>query len=775
MDNKLEIHVTKQRVLYPKSQQYNDGDFAIVTCKVVKKIQGEPKIHELYKTITIKGNLSQMEDKAVYRIIASENYDKSYNSYSYDVSYMQEMVDLNNEVEQRLFLRRVLTDKQVEAFMDKFDNPIEVLDSKDLDLISSVKGVTKKKAQTLLDKYSKCRNDAKIYVFLGQYGLTNVMIDKIKNQFSNSDMAIKTIKENPYDLIRLVNGIGFKKADEIAMKMGVHIHSDKRCTAFIQHHLDSLAQTGNSYTTVTELMNGIYDALGNDFPRSSVSESLKYLIKMRILWHSEDKKYVGLQKYYRLEQSVARNLLRLNSVKGNFKSLNKEEVLKQVQETQGWEYTDEQLSCIQSCIDNNVVLITGLAGSGKTATVNGVLKSLSEYTFAQCALSGKASVNLTEATGVQGYTIHRLLGYNPMFNPPFTYDEHNPLEHDIIILDELSMVDANLFDNLISAISTGAKLIMLGDDGQLESIGVGNIIYDLMNSGVITHCKLSKVHRQASKSAIITESRKVRYSEQIIPRNFSGIETLGELQDFTLIGYQDNKQRAKGELKPTINFMIKKFEEKLSLANNNVMDVCMMLPTRSNGSGCYKANLIVQSMLIDTSSNVFVEVGKRSNTPYKLFVGDKVINTKNNLNTKYTETFVNDIGIEDEVVHERPIYNGNMGIITDINVEDDTMIIDFDGIGLVEIESEDINNIELGYCITVHKMQGAGYPYVICGLDNTHYIMQNRELVYTMITRTKKHCDFVFETPALIRAINTTNIQNKNTFLPLFLNGMYEL
>lgn len=763
---KIEVHVRKKRVMYPKNGVYQDNDFAIVTVDIDNVIEGDPKVHPIFGTLTLKGNMPYLEHDGVYRVIGIEEYDDKYKSYNYKVEYMQEVVNFDSVEGQREFLLRFVSEKQVDAMFEALENPIKTIENGNVEELCKVKGIGKTMAQKILDRFAKCKDFARAYIELGKFGLTTTMINKLCSHYGNADRAVTVVQDNPYVLADEVNGIGFKKADEIAMSMGVDPHSVKRGKAFITYFLETEAQKGNSYVYTDILMDGIMEHLGYEYPDEVIRDSLQGLVKDYTLWHNVDKTMLALRKYYTLERNIAKELVRLRDAENQFNFENWEDKIYKLQEKQGWKHTDEQFEGIRSTLEHNVVLVTGLAGTGKTATVKGMVEVLGDhYQISQCALSGKAAVNLEHATNYPSSTIHRLLGYAG--GEGFAHNKETKLDTDIVILDELSMVDAPLFYSLIQAIRTGAKLIMLGDMGQLENIGVGNIIYDLIDSGVIQHVHLTKVHRQASKSAIITKSKDIRESKQIVSSDFEGELTLGELQDLHLVGYQySTLNQPKDAIRPTIDLIVGKFKEKLKLTDN-INDIMVLLPTKSRGSSCYVMNAILQDIVLPTRMLKGLVVGEKSKEPYTLYKGDKVINLVNDKNAVY----INKEG--DEI--PRPIFNGNMGIIQSIDYENSSIVVDFEGIGLVTIPKAKLTNIALGYCITTHKSQGSGVPYVICGVDNTHYVMLTREMIYTMLTRAKKHCDLIFETQALIKAIKTTNVAHKQTFLPYFLNGTLDM
>lgn len=777
------------RQFYPKdNKKIMDGDWGIVTVRVHEiEVDGEMldynkldfnnkhkdyalHIDPRFGTITIKGNMCEMHKDTRYKVSLKEVYDSKYERWGYDIKFIQERYSFDTVEKQRKFLLRILTERQVDNIFATFESPMEILENNDVEALTNVKGIGEKTAQDILSKFMATKDFGKAFVELSGYGLTNAMIYKLVDRYGSPDIVVSKVKNNPYILAHEVDGIGFLKADAIALSVGYDPNSPKRCSAYLQYFFDNMVQEGHSYVTGEHMMDAIYDALGNTFNHESISLALRWLTDKGKLWFNEDRTVFASRKHYEIERLVALNIIRLVNAENNFYFDNWEEKIAQVEAEQGWQFTDEQYTSIQSTLEHNVVVTAGYGGTGKSSSVSGMLRVLEGYTFAQCALSGKASVNMMHITGADGYTIHRLLGYNPQTG--WKHSESNPLEYDIIILDEFSMVDAELFARLLCAIKDGAKLIMLGDTGQLTNIGIGNVMHDLIESGYVWTNQLTQIHRQAAKSAIITESIKLRNSEHIVKAGFEGRVILGELQDLEIIGYKEHENRKTGENGKGVQLIM---DEYLRIRPNvsNIMDISVILPTNYRGTCTYKLNLLIQAVEINHKKGLNVrglEIG--GDHPYTLYIGDKVINTKNNYQSFYREYLGEDeFGnpMYDKV--KREIYNGNMGIVTAIDHQNREIEVDFERIGKVTITADDLSNIHLGYAISVHKSQGATIPYVIVGLDYSHFKMLSRELVYTAITRAKTHCILVAETRALRRATTTTNIVSKQTFLPYFLDG----
>ena len=407
---------------------------------------------------------------------------------------------------------------------------------------------------------------------------------------------------------------------------------------------------------------------------------------------------------------------------------------------------------------NGRIFITG--NSGKSSSVLGGINALGDITFAQCALSGKASARLSELTGLPSYTIHRLLGFNPKGASEngnvFMYNKDNQLRVDAVVLDEASMIGGSLFLSLLEAIPTGCKLIMIGDTSQLPAIGALNVFYDCIESGIIPASKLTKIHRQAQKSAVITETFKLSEGIQITDKNVDGIEIRGELLDLEL-DIHNNKRS-------TVNKIIYHFEEKLALCGD-VMEVQVIVPMNSRGeSSVHNLNVELQEIYNPYSDNkdeIEVRINKKQTAIFR--VGDKLMNTKNNYSVDTNEE-------RSETV---AVFNGFIGELKEIRGKD--LIIYFPLL-LKEVvipysHWQGKFGVQHAYAGTCHKMQGSGFKYVIAAIDYSHYILLSREWVYTALSRTIKHCVLIAENSALHYAINHTETRTKQTYMVDMLKG----
>ena len=708
-------------------------------------IASEPEINE--NKISVKGVLPDIKEDVEYQVFMQFESHPTYGDQYFIKSICPTSIfDLDDDIGRRKFLSAIFTDYQVENMYAVYSNPFELFESEDYAGLCRIKGCKMKTAEAWVRKFHNNLHKAKIYAELGELQLSNAVIDKLINRYASADMVIRKVKENPYILVNDVDGIGWKTADKIALNSGISEYGVLRVKNFIIYYLNSVANEGLSWIIGDELLGEILDNIGDDVEDRVITTALKELVNEKILWHSDDKQKFGLYKYYDVEYRIAQELIRLRNAKSDFQYSNWKEIIKEVEDEQGWSFTTEQLSGIQTGLENNISIITGLAGTGKSSIIRGILAVLKDYDFCQTSLAGRAASKLKEITGEEGYTIHRLLNYPDEKNGKqlFGYHDENQLPYDIYIIDEISMIDSQLFYYLLRAIPSGSKVYMLGDVGQLESIGAGNIAFDMINSEEIPVVELTKIHRQAEKSAIITESIKLRKGIQIAEKEWVGEKTLGELQDLTIICHNDTSN--------TFYNIMKVFYDLMAKDDFDIMKTQIIVPMKTNGDACtYKLNKAAQASCNPPDVNKKeVEISVKD-YPYILREGDKIINMKNNYKI------------------DPPIYNGNIGVIKkmfyDYDIEKDVMLVDFIGVGEVYIPRDCWSSLEPAYAITTHKMQGSSADYVIYGIDFSAYALLTREQLYTGITRSRKHCYLVAQTSALRFATFKQGVSEKQTFL----------
>lgn len=721
--------------------RYYKDQFGIIMCSIDEILEGAPKLDKTGYVI-FKGNMPEPVKGNMYNITAEYVEDPKYgDQYNILTMFSAIVFKENDVVGQKKFLASIFTQGQIESMYEALDNPFNVLkDGNAIELIK-VKGCALKTANRWISKFNQNFYIGKIYTELEEYNLTNNMIQKLMERYKSPDLVVEKVKNNPYVLCNEVKGIGWKTADKIAMDGGLDEYSPVRIGAYMIHYLDECGENGNSWITPDELMGAILEELGDDTPDANITQAIHDLENR--LWWDNEKTKIGLKKYFSIEQKIAEELIRLRNAQSDIKYDNWQDTIARMERRQGWEFTEEQKQGVETGLKSNVTVITGSGGTGKTTVVGGILEVLKNYSFAQCSLSGRAASRLSEVTGAEGYTIHRLLGYPKGDKNGFVFHDENPLDQDIIIIDEISMIDAFLFYHLLRAIKSGAKVFLLGDPGQLESIGSGSVAYDMIQSDEIPTVTLTKIHRQAAKSAIITESIKVRNGQQLINKDWVGTEIRGELQDLILNCYSDASN--------TFYEIMKTFSIDCAKERFNIMDTQVIVPIKSRGNACtYELNNAIQEIYNPKNKNKKEITAFTQGKPYILREGDKVINVVNNYKT------------------DPAIYNGNIGIIKKIGwneVGEDIMIIDFMGIGEVELLKDYWNNIELAYAITCHKSQGSEFPHVIFGIDFSAYALLSREMVYTGITRARKKCTLIAQSGALRMAVSKEGVSIKQTHL----------
>ena len=738
--SEIRCRVRINHILYPRTA-FTPGDFAILACTVVKVLDGEPYDNN----ITIKGKVFSADIGGTYLLDATLVKDGKY-GYGYKIDSFQQDCDMNNPAERLEFLKTFVTNKQYEALTWTFDDPLTYIENGDITTLTKANGIGESTAKHIVKKYQENRKYAKAYSRLSRYGMTTEAITSLLHRYTDADKLLAMLDEDPYMLIGEVRGIGWTRADEIAKKMGIADNDPRRLQAYVGHFLNCRADDGHTWSTPDELWDAFSYDLQIDDPQF-LRDAMYALHEKDKLWWSEDRSKIALVSLRNLEQQIAHELHRIASG-ALIKPKDAGSEIAMIEQRQGWSFTDEQMEAVNNVINSNVVIITGYAGTGKSSVVSAALKLLDGHSFAQCALSGRAAARLTEVTGQEGKTIHRLLGYQGYF----TRNETNPLNEEIIILDEVSMVGAELFLSLIKAIPTGSKLIMLGDDGQLESIGLCNIFKDMLDCGVIPVNRLTKIHRQAAKSAIITESIKVRNGQQLCEDKWIGQEVRGELQDLTL--------HVSSESMLTYSYILDHYKE---LINSGVSKhhIQIVVPMKNRGDACTsKLNNAVQKIVNSENANVAVKVGKDNNA-YELRLDDRVICVKNMYKATHPDLVENEYG---ELVNEEcPVYNGDRGVITKMGYG--FIIVRFDLWGDIIIYEKDYSAIELGYALSCHKLQGSEAEYVIIGFDMSSRVLLTKEWLYTAITRAKKQCIISAYDKALRFCIETSNIPLKRTFL----------
>lgn len=729
MDNRLEIEGSIKSIRYAAT----DSDFKIAEMRVSRVIKGEPQYNE-YGSLIFKGemDLTPSENYIIQGdLVADSKYGKQ---YKYLFSKRSNPVEGMTAQDFRRFLT-TLSPKAVNINA-VYKDPREIFEKHDLEALTKVEGIGGKTAQRLLEKYEAQRDYSPAYVAFGKWGFTIPMTRKLVRFKKSVDAAVKALERNPYEFMR-VPGVGFKTIDKRALESGMASNDTRRVRAFVQDFFDNLELSGSSWADLEYLKKYLRKEIFN----CDVEETVNWINEDNyfVVYEVNGKKRVSTTDLYRLEEQTARDLVRLVTYGREFKyTKDPNEIIQDLEAKQGWRYSQAQRQGIDTMLNGSVSVLRGTAGSGKTSSLNGVVKVLQAngYHVISCALSGKAADNLTQVTGRQGSTIHRLLrlGKGNDTEP----SRVGPVIADVVIVDEISMVDVRLFQKLVSAIPNGTKLILVGDSAQLDSIGVG-VMRDIVQSGVAPVITLTEIHRQARESAIITHSLTYRMGK--LPKDLS-IEISGKP-----IGRRNDLVyflTAPDQEKQNMAMSVKLF--KGALSHYPIDDIQIVTQMTST---CDVLNSAVQDVAnpkSESKSEYAVYPGK--DYGYTLREGDKVLNTTNDYESISWEN-------QSQLM---PIYNGNTGIIEKIQKQgDDTeFVINFTGVGRVLLTDRNIKHIKLGYAITVHKSQGSTIPCVIVVLP-FQYMLNSRELLYTAITRAKDKCFVLSSLKTLRSTVNKTS------------------
>lgn len=741
------------RVLFPRKQlsEIVPGEFGILIMEVQSVEEGAVPTEIAMGTsvikpqITIKGSIPAVEYETLYNFAGALIEDARF-GLQYTIEKLERPFSFETDDQKDLFLRTIFGDSKTDLLYDALPDPMDVLEREDIDALVKVKGIGRKTAEKLLARFRSKIGDSSGLVQLQEYGLTPNMIVKLQEIFHSVDTILYLLQNNPYALIDLVEGISWITADKLALNSGYNPISGKRIAAYTQYYLKDMAQgEGHSYISLDELVGAIY-SIAPKIDEDDLRNMLHAWIQDGWLYYEAETRRIGLTYYRKLEEQITLELMRLQHSKT--RTYTEEEVNRAISEVEaeyGIEYTAEQRYGIDVCLKNNVSIISGGAGVGKSTVVAPLVRLFKQkqIPFAQCSLSGKAASNLSDITGEEGYTIHRLLSYDGLTGN-FLYNKQNNVPYGVIILDELSLVGGEIFLKLLQAIPSGSSLIMLGDPNQLEAIGLTNLLKDCLDSYVIPSAKLTKIHRQAARSGIITESLRVSAGENIV--SLEPIEeTRGVLKDLKIKTYLES-----GESQRAV------FNEYKKLVDDGVYpdDITVVVPMRTRGDiSCFELNGMIQEYINPGNNFLRGVTISTKEGGYILREGDRVLVTKNNYRT---------LNLSGDIV---PVYNGNIGKIRTIDAQAGNIVVRFHQQGDIVVPREFWRTLELGYAITCHKFQGSASPYVIVGLDMSAYTLLSKEWLYTALTRAKKYCVLVGQINAIRKSVKISRVTVKRTWL----------
>lgn len=618
--------------------------------------------------------------------------------------------------------------------------------------LSEIKGISERKAREIAEQVEEKADMRKAMMFLQQYGISQTLGVKIYQQYKQDMYRI--LKENPYKMAEDITGVGFKIADEIASRIGIHTDSDYRIRSGILYILLQATAEGHVYLPKKLLLGRAEQLLGveagyMDKHLMDLAIDRKIVLK-EISRGTEEEQIVYASQYYQIELHTAQMLHELN-VKDTADDTVIFDKIQRIQRAEAIELDEKQQQAVVEAVKNGLLVITGGPGTGKTTTINAIIRyfEMEGLDIYLAAPTGRAAKRMTETTGYEAKTIHRLLELTGMPEESqggvhFERNAQNPLEADVIIIDEMSMVDIFLMHALLSAVVTGTRLILVGDVNQLPSVGPGSVLKDVISSGRFPVVELVKIFRQASQSDIVVNAHKINQGVPVVLDNKS-------MDFFFLKRYDANV---------IISVVITLIQKKLpKFVEADPFEIQVLTPMRKGLLGVERLNTILQQYL-----NPPDKAKKEREHGAGLFrEGDKVMQIKNNYQIEWETRGLYGIPMEKGV----GVFNGDTGIIREINTFAETVTVEFDERRFVEYAFKQLEELELAYAITIHKAQGSEYPAVIIPLLNGPKMLMNRNLLYTAVTRARKCVTLVGDEKTFAEMENNQMEQGRYTTLAL--------
>lgn len=706
---------------------------------------GEIKIVGIFDSVNIGESLE---------VEGEFTYDNKYGEQLNVTSYRKKLPSSVVEIERYLSSGIIATigSKNAGYIVEKFGKKSLDIVFDETDRLIEVRGIGKKSIEKIKKSVEELRFSKNILFYLSGLGISLSLSKKIYSIFREDTLEI--INENPYKLIKNVKGIGFLKADEIALKNNLDKTSPYRIESAIIYILTQKAiNFGHVFYPKDKLTEEVSSLIG-------IEKNLIEPIYMNLLLSSDivvdnsfDEPNIYLDYLYISESYIASKLAKM-ALNEDFKILfNIDKEVKKSIENQSIKLSEIQIDAIKSCFEENISIITGGPGTGKTTIINTISKIFIEngYNISLCAPTGRAAKRIEETTGIEAKTIHRMLGYIPSSYDDighFEYNEDNPLDTDLIIIDEMSMVDVVLFEKLLRGIKDNTKLIIVGDVDQLPSVGAGNVLKDLINSNKIKFTKLIDIFRQSENSNIIVNAHKINNGKEPILNEKNS--------DFFFLNTDA----------PSItrNIVVDLISRRLPKAYgyDYSKDIQILTQSRKGICGVFELNKLLQDIL-----NPKTEASDEILVGNKLFrVNDKVMQTKNNYNLSF---------IDDEGEENFGVYNGDMGHIIFIDKSSNKLTVEMDDKRLIEYSLEDLDNLELAYAITIHKSQGSEFKSVIIPMFDGYKLLQTRNLLYTAITRAKENIVIVGDKNVMNNMIRNNTINSRYSNLEKRIQHFYGL
>lgn len=673
--------------------------------------------------VTLVGNLLEVPVGSVLLCRGEWKVDKRYGSQFVAATWEETMPATVYGIEKYLGsgLVKGIGPRFARAIVQRFGTEtIDIIET-EIERLYEVPNIGRKRVAKIRESWEKQKDIKNVMLFLQGYGVSTAYAAKIYREYGKE--SIDKVRENPYRLADDIWGIGFKTADGIAAKMGYGKEDPRRCRSGILYTLGQLSDEGHVYAGEEQLVKTAGQLL--EAGETAIRDTLAGMLQAEDLILDKDAIY--LPPFYHAECGTSRRLRDLAQSTGRslFDGLFDPSSL--TAET-GIEYDEVQLAAIRQAVTSKVMVLTGGPGTGKTTTTQGIIAALKKagLRVLLAAPTGRAAKRMSEATGMEAKTIHRLLEYNPQDG--YKRNDENPLEGDALIVDECSMIDILLMNNLLKAVPVGMRLVFVGDIDQLPSVGAGNVLRDIIDSQRIPVVRLVRIFRQAQKSRIVMNAHTINQGR--FPDTSNGRDT-----DFFFMREDDPERAAE-----TIVRLVK---ERLPRAYRESPDrIQVLTPMQRGVVGAANLNLLLQQALNPSGPSL-----GRGGYTYRQ--GDRVMQLRNN--------------------YAKEVFNGDLGYIREVDTEDRMLTVDFDG-KKVEYDVTELDELTLAYATTIHKAQGSEYPIVVMPVLMTHYVMLQRNLIYTGITRAKKICVLLGAAKALAYAVRNVSVLKRNTRLKERLN-----
>lgn len=726
---------TLEKVLF-----YNEENgFTVASLKVSSK-----------ETVTITGNLPAIHAGEYVTFQGSWSFHKKFGRQFQATDCQTQLPSTALGIQKYLGsgLIKGIGPKFAERLVNHFGEKTLDVINREPQKLSTVNGVGQKRVDLITKAWEDQKEISQVMVFLHGKEISTALAVKIYKAYGKDSLDI--IQHNPYRLAEDIWGVGFKTADQLAIKLGLAKDSSERIKAGILHCLAEVVNSGHLYGEIEKLKINTYKLLelSSEEHKALMKNAFHELYrkdKIKLITHKE-KHYISLPKYYFSEKGIEKRLKTLKEHPGIAQLFDPTSINEIVQkpDNHGIQLNNDQKKGIISCLQNKISIITGGPGTGKTTLVKKLLETLDAHhiKIRLAAPTGRAAKRIFEGTGRNAETLHRLLEFNPTIMN-FTRNTENALDLDFLIIDEASMIDVFLMHSVVKALPTKAHLVLLGDIDQLPSVGAGNILRDLIDSQEIAVTKLTEIFRQAQDSMIIVNAHKVNNGEfpSAYNDNSRSVYAQGaspDTNDFIYI-----KEQEPENVFPLLRNI---YARRLPDAGIKPEDSIVLTPMNRGIAGTQRLNQELQLILnphIDEKKQV-----SRFGTVYK--IGDRVMQIRNNY-TKF-------------------VFNGDIGNITDINQENSILMIRF-GDRILEYDFAELDEIMLSYAVSIHKSQGSEFQAVIIPIFIQHFILLQRNLLYTAITRAKKLCILVGEAKAISIAIRNNKSTKRITFLKEFLTS----